>query len=184
MDWETTPSLLQRLERGDGNAWRQIDAFFRPGVIRFGLRLGLQHSIAEDAAQQTFLAFQRSYESGRYDPERGRLRTWLFGIAYRQICNLARSEARRTPTVELPDREESSRVWDEEWRAEILRRCLDRVRHAVRPRTYAAFHLLVLRELPPERVAARIGMTRNAVAQAKHKVGRLVRDCCREFADG
>jgi RNA polymerase sigma factor (sigma-70 family) len=54
-------------------------------------RLGTQ--AADDVAAETFLvAFG---QRGRFDPERGGLRPWLFGIATNEVARYRRTEARR-----------------------------------------------------------------------------------------
>ena len=53
--------------------------------------------------------------------------------------------------------------------------CMDRVSATVEPRTWAAFRLFSLDEVPAAEVGERLEMTVNAVYQAKRTVVRKLR---------
>lgn len=93
-----------RTEPGLRRAW----IAYGPELRRFAAaRLRDRHR-AEDALQETFLRAWRSAD--RFDPERGSMRTWLFGIMRNLLIDLARANALRrqvavtTIDTEVPDR--------------------------------------------------------------------------------
>jgi RNA polymerase sigma-70 factor (ECF subfamily) len=67
-----------------------------PGLYAFVRRLGLPPTEAEDVVQDSLLAAWRSLPRLR-DP--AKMRSWLFGIAYRHFLR----SRRRHATLELPD---------------------------------------------------------------------------------
>ena len=94
-DWVTTSVLLSELrDFGNQAAWDRLADRFREPVVAFARKMGLTPSQAEDAAQETLLAFAEAFRDGKYDPAKGRLNRWLFGIAFRQVLNAKRARGR------------------------------------------------------------------------------------------
>eukprot|EP00913_Durusdinium_trenchii_P006239 g5851.t1 len=90
MPWITTTIMLERLSDAQDSAWEELATHFRAPVHHFAIRLGLNESAAEDVVQSTLLAFISAYRDGRYEKDRGRLSSWLFGIAYRESLQVIR----------------------------------------------------------------------------------------------
>lgn len=87
-----TDSELAEQVLSDPEAFTAVhDRFFRPVYRYVAGRLDAQ--TAEDIAAETFLvAFD---QRKRFDPRRGALRPWLFGIATNLVARHRRAEARR-----------------------------------------------------------------------------------------
>lgn len=193
MEWITTSTILTDLrDFRNRDAWDRLARRFRAPIVGFGAEMGLGRPDAEDAAQETLLAFAEAFRAGKYDKSRGRLNQWLFGIAYRQILNLRRNLARPEVQVDsppdetsffskLPDEAEASRTWDTHWKRAVLEQCLSRVRHEVEPRTYRAFEMVTLEQQTTAETAEALGLTRNAVFIAKHRVATRIRGLRDEF---
>jgi len=191
MQWLTTTLVLERLRSADDDAWNMFVARFRQPVVRFAADLGLPPHEAEDAAQETLAEFLRTYREGRYDREKGRLHSWLFGIARRVALNRGRKLARqqqRSPAGQrtgfwddIPDDAQLQQTWDRSWQTSILEQCLRRVRADLEPRTVEAFELVALQERPAADVADELGMSRNAVFLAKHRVLKRIRELQEEI---
>ena len=173
----TTTSLLEGLvDPANAEVWSAFDERFRPILFGFGRRLGLADEDAADAAQEALMRFVRSYRDGRYDRERGRLSSWLLGIARNCIAdvasrNRARRERRGLSAVDDRVDDTVDRAWDEECEREVLRRALTRLREETRtePRTIEAFELLALGGRRPAEVASMLDMSANDVYLAKHR---------------
>lgn len=187
MDTITSATLLEGLkDLRNSLAWQRFTDRYRPLVVAFAHKLGLNDSDAQDAAQETMMAFAKGYQSGDYDPAKGRLRNWLFGVAHRKIVDVYRRRggevvvSNRTGTtgfmasVEAPD--EAEAVWEQEWRQAVLQESLNEVAKHVSPNTVEAFRLSVLEDLPAEEVAKRLDMKENAVYAAKHRVMTRLRE--------
>ncbi|HOW18631.1 MAG TPA: RNA polymerase sigma factor [Phycisphaerae bacterium] len=186
MDVITTTTLLDGLHQTtNARAWRRFEERFQPMILAFARKLGLNETDAQDAAQETMMAFVEAYRQGRYDRTKGRLRSWLFGIARRTVADILRRRPREVAvsdatdaeafikTVEEPDT--AARIWEHEWRCAVLQACVAEVAQDVAPETLAAFDLYVLRQWPAERVAVQLGMTTNAVYLAKNHVLTRIR---------
>lgn len=195
MEWKTTSEILERLRDQDDHAvWNGLTERLRPPLVAFGRRSGLAPGEAEDAAQETLLSFMRSYRDGKYDRSKARLSSWLFGIAFRVIQEARRRAGRQQRNLDprgartnfldgVPDDREATRAWDEEWEKALVERCLAEVRQSVAESSYRAFDLVVRKGRDPDEVAEQLGMTRNAVYIAKHRVLKRLGELIREFED-
>jgi RNA polymerase sigma-70 factor (ECF subfamily) len=188
LDWLTTSTILDGLrDHSNAAAWSRLSERFRAPIVRFARRMGLPEPDAEDVAQETLTEFATGFQKGRFDPQRGRLSRWLFGIAYRQALNERRSFARRmarspriaaesTLIAGIPDEEAASVSWDHEWEQALLTQCLEQVAAEVEPVTYQAFCLAVGQERPASEVAEQLGVPVKAVYNAKHRVLKRLRE--------
>lgn len=201
MEWKTTSTILESLrDRDDLAAWSDLVDHFQAPIVRWGLRLGLSRTDAEDAAQETLAAFARNYKLNRYDRSKGRLKNWLLGIAHRQILVAKRRAATRS-RVQLeigghynPDDssdtfEPSAPVsadeewWNVEWERNIYERCLEQVRREVSQQTMEIFRLLVSDGLSTTQAAERVGVAPAIVYHAKSRVTKRIADLAKRYMD-
>lgn len=187
MTTATSTSLLLALkDRENDDVWTAFCGRYQPLVLSFARKLGLTEHEAEDAAQETLMAFARAYERGAYDRDKGRLRQWLLGIAANKIRDVQRRRGReyvpdgitdKTGLLDgLPDDRTLSELWEAEWERSVLAACMEEVRRQVEPGTMRAFELFTLQEKPAEEVARQLGMTANAVFKAKRRVLSRMRE--------
>jgi RNA polymerase sigma-70 factor, ECF subfamily len=87
---------MEGLMAGDDVAVRALYARFGRPVFTMGLRLLGTREAAEELTQDVFLTAWR--KAARFDPQRGRLSTWLMTIAH----NLAVDRLRRETGVSRP----------------------------------------------------------------------------------
>ena len=184
MDGRTTTALLEDLHDPANQAvWGEFDARYRPVLVGFARRLGLGEEDAADAAQETLIKFLRSYQAGKYDRGRGRLSSWIIGIARHCIIDqqrawAARREARGgSALADLPAHDRLEEFWDAECKREIARRAIQTLRESTRidARTIQAFELLAFEQRSPAEVAAELNMTTNDVYLAKHRCLKRLR---------
>ncbi|HWQ33671.1 MAG TPA: sigma-70 family RNA polymerase sigma factor [Blastocatellia bacterium] len=104
MSNQTTPTdeeLLRRMMAGDEEAFVTLYRRRHGGVYRFALRMCGSESVAEDVTQEVFIALMRKPDL--YDPGRGALSTWLYGIARNQVL---RRISHDRPYVAISDGED------------------------------------------------------------------------------
>src|SRR3954468_1345340 len=80
---ETDDELLLRMQSGDEEAFSTLYRRRQAALYRFALHMSGSASVAEDVTQEVFLALLR--EGCGYDPERGTLSGYLFGIARKLV---------------------------------------------------------------------------------------------------
>ena len=182
MAWLTTATVLQNLRDFDNReAWSSFADRFRQPVVSFARSMGLSQADAEDAAQETLLAFAEAYRRGQYDPAKGRLSKFLFGIAYRQALRARRVGAQVAPVgttiwSQVPDEQDASGIWDTEWERGLLDECLQQVRTEFEPVTFRAFELTVREGMDPAETAAELGVPVKSVYNAKHRILKRIRE--------
>jgi RNA polymerase sigma-70 factor, ECF subfamily len=187
MAWLTTATVLQNLRDFDNReAWSSFADRFRQPVVSFARSMGLSQADAEDAAQETLLAFAEAYRRGQYDPAKGRLSKFLFGIAYRQALRARRVGAQVAPvgtTVwsQVPEEQEASGVWDVEWEQGLLDECLRQVRVEFEPQTFRAFELTVRDGRDASEAAAELGVPVKSVYNAKHRILKRIRELREQY---
>jgi RNA polymerase sigma-70 factor (ECF subfamily) len=135
---------------------------------------------ARDLAQETFLQAYRSRR--RFDPERGDLREWLFGIAR----NVSASAARRgeaLPTLQaIVERawSEPPETTGEDARASALGRCLE----ALTARTRDILRLLYDESMSHAEIGERLGLGLSAVKVAACRARQTLAECIRRRLGG
>jgi RNA polymerase sigma factor (sigma-70 family) len=192
MATQTTTALLDGLfDLQNDLAWRQLDDRFRPVIVAFAQRLGLGPADAADVAQETLTQFVRDYREGKYDRSRGRLRSWIIGIARHRIAELNRKRAGRrefrgnSAIMTLPDDGELANLWDAECRQAALGFAMRQLASAgkVSRRTIDAFRMHVIEGASPEEVAEALTMSVRAVYIAKHRCLARLREAMDQLGD-
>ena len=95
---ENDSRLIERVGRGDREAFEQLYKRFARPVLAMALRQLGDNGRAEDAAQETFAAVWRSAKS--YRAERGTASAWLYAVARHAIIDRARQK--RENAAEAP----------------------------------------------------------------------------------
>jgi RNA polymerase sigma-70 factor (ECF subfamily) len=103
---DTDDELLLRMRSGDQQAFVVLYRRRQSAIYRFALHMSNSATVAEDVTQEVFLALIR--EECGYDPERGTLSGYLFGIARKLV--LRRLERGRSDVALASDGEESDLV--------------------------------------------------------------------------
>lgn len=109
---------MQLVAANDADAFEVVLERHADAAFSLAYRICGRRSVAEDVAQEAFLALWRG--GARYDPARGSVRTWAFGIVHnRAVDALRRSgvhERRRVSDegieerVEAPERTDSQAI--------------------------------------------------------------------------
>ncbi len=180
----TTTKLLDALhDRSNERIWEQIDARYRPVVAALARRLGLGVSQADEVAQQTLSEFVRAYREGRYDRTKGRLSSWIMGIAHHTALRAQRAAGRDasllgTQLESVCDEPSLRGMWTEERDRLILGRALASLRDDsnIDDRTLLAFELVGLRGVPASEAAAQCGMSVEQVYVAKCRLTKRLRE--------
>lgn len=181
MESRTRATLLESLRDGsDPMAWDEFFDLYWPLIFGFARRAGCNDHTAEEIVQDVMLVVFQQRGNFCYDPARGRFRDWLGKVAMNKLAERRRSPSERvrgrggesSPIESEPaaDNIPADAAWEAAFEEGLLLALLHVVRQQVRPRTYQAFELFVLQELPGGKVAELTAMSRNAVYQARKTV--------------
>jgi RNA polymerase sigma-70 factor (ECF subfamily) len=182
----TSVSLLDRLKvaRPDASDWHRLQGIYLPLIRRWLARVPGLGDEADDLAQDVFLVVAR--ELPRFERRReGSFRAWL-----RQVTvNRTRSHWRRrrrmpgaglAPAVGFLDRLEApdgdlAREWVQDHDRHVFDRLLAIVQADFQTTTWEAFRRFALDGIPAARVAEELGISENAILQAKTRILKRLR---------
>jgi RNA polymerase sigma-70 factor, ECF subfamily len=174
----TDTELAARFKRDPEMFTAVYDRYIRDIYRYVAGRLGMQ--AADDIAAETFLvAFG---QQDRFDPSRGSLRPWLFGIATNLVARHRRQEARRyralartgaEPPADGPENRVINAVT-----AERLQPQLARAITRLSPGERDVILLVALSELSHEEVSEALGISggtvRSRLSRARKKLRNLI----------
>ena len=186
---DTPKTLLRKIAEyanGDDAAeWARFVELYAPVIRQFmSMREDIGAADADDMVQEIFVRLVTVLRAGTYRPEKGRFRAYLGTMIRRLLIDrhrraLARGAGREIPADDVELLTESPDA------AEYVDQRLNEARHAAAvehvlartmldARTVAAYRAYALDGEPPDEVAARLGLTLNALRQIKHRVGRMI----------
>jgi RNA polymerase sigma-70 factor, ECF subfamily len=184
----TTQLLNSLLEPDNQDVWHQFDARYRPVLEGFARTLGLSDEDASEAAQVTLAQFASDYRAGRYDRDRGRLSSYLMGIARNRITDIARVRQRNahlgdTVLSSVPDDVTVTQAWATSQRRVVFSRALDMLMRDTRlgADTIKAFEYCAIRNVAPEVAAQECGMSVAQVYVAKNRAIKKLRELVAEI---
>jgi len=154
----------------------------------------MQTADAEDFVQEVLAAVTRSIERWVSDSDRGPFRAWLFRIASNLAINfLTRNKHRSQATGDsgiarlldgLPaPADDSTEVFQNEYRRELFRWAAERVRQQVSAAQWQVFWLTSVEERPIAEVAAEFGMSVGSVYIARSRITKRIRAMIRQHEE-
>lgn len=101
--------ICRDVAAGVPGALDRLHVRLTPGLIRhFGRRLGGQSAVAEELAQQTWIAFWQALVQGKYDPSKSRPSTFLYAVSGNIWLRHMRAVGRARPDRQLDERDGGS----------------------------------------------------------------------------
>jgi RNA polymerase sigma-70 factor, ECF subfamily len=92
---QTDAELLRLMLRGDEDAFTALYRRRQGGVYRFALQMSGSEALAEDVVQEVFMVLMR--DGGNFDPTRGSLSAYLYGIARNHVLRAFERERSLVP---------------------------------------------------------------------------------------
>lgn len=177
---DTNETLLDRLKVENAHdAWEEFYRGYATAIMRYAMRLGLDHARAEDVLQETMVVLMRLLPRFVYDRRRGKFRNFLLTITHRQTLGVLRRTKRHgeVPLHDAPEHAAADTPAPDLWEDALLTQAVENLRRdpALDPRTFAVFEAYALRCRPVAEVAAEFGLTGNAVYLVKNRLLRQLR---------
>jgi len=177
----TSATLLDRLRDGrDGLAWDEFFQRYWLLIYSYASRRGCSPHSAEEIVQDIMLKLFERKDVFRYDPGRGRFRDWLATVVRNRVAELRRLPAGRnrarggnnsgSAPEPADDAHAPDDLWETAFEQSLLWALLEVVRREMHPRSYLAFEMTVLGEIPANKVAAHLGISRSTVFRTRKKV--------------
>ena len=186
---DTPKTLLRKIAEyanGDDAAeWERFVELYTPVIRQFvSVREDVSAADADDVVQDIFVRLVDVLRSGTYRPEKGRFRAYLGAMVRRLLIDRHRRALARgagaevsADTVELLSEMPDAAVYVdmrlmEARHAAAVEHVLSRT--MLDARTVEAYRAYALNGESPADVAARLGLTINALRQIKFRVGRMI----------
>jgi RNA polymerase sigma-70 factor (ECF subfamily) len=186
----TRYSLLSRLEDWDDQeSWKEFfDTYWRL-IYSFAVKSGLTGAEAEDVVQETIISVAKDIQKFKRDRNLGSFKGWLRNLTRWRVADqlrkrqqlptvpleIAEQESSEGLPVEMPVSAESELVWDDEWRANLLKVALDNLKRTVKEEHFQMFDLYVLKQWPADKVATTLGVTLSRVYLVKFRLAALLK---------
>jgi len=181
----TSSSLLRRVKQQDPDAWRRLVKLYGPVVYLWSRQAGLQPDDAADVIQEVFAAVVGRVETFRHERPGDSFRGWLWTITRNKIRDhFRRRRAQIQPQggtdaqqqlLQVPELPEPSEDDCAEAGSQVTQGALEFIRAEFEDRTWQAFVLTAVDRRPAAEVAGELGMTLQAVYQARYRVLRRIR---------
>jgi RNA polymerase sigma-70 factor (ECF subfamily) len=175
--------LLARARDRDTEAWRRLVQLYSPLVFFWARRAGLGDADAADVVQDVWLAVAAALERFRRDSS-GTFRGWLWTITRNKLHDHFRNRQAQPTAAGGTDAQHFLQTLSEQEPADetgvhehaLLHRALELIRPEFEERTWRAFWRMTVDGRPAAEVGPELGMTTNAVHQAKFRVLHRLRE--------
>ncbi|GAB5558939.1 MAG: hypothetical protein SynsKO_05860 [Synoicihabitans sp.] len=184
---ETDETLLQRVQRLDAHdAWKEFYENYWAAIIRYGRKLGLSDTQAQDVLQETMVDLMRILPKFTYESSKGKFRNFLLTIVHRKAMGVFRRAARDTnipwdsaSPIEIQEFKQATLNAQQLqlWRESIYEEALAALSKSpdIEPKTWAVFEAYVVKKRPVTEVAEEFGLKPNAVYQIKNRLNRRLK---------
>jgi RNA polymerase sigma-70 factor (ECF subfamily) len=186
----TRYSLLSRLQNWDDHdSWKDFfDTYWRL-IYAVALKSGLTEAEAQDVVQETIISVAKNIQKFKRDRKLGSFKGWLRNLTRWRIADQLRKRTRVAPeemeaagddsaawdTARIADSAEVESVWEDEWRANLMKVALENVRGRVKEEHYQMFDFYMVKQWPVAKVARTLGVSAGQVYLAKFRVGALIK---------
>ena len=186
----TRYSLLSRLQNWDDqDSWKDFfDTYWRL-IYAVALKSGLTEAEAQDVVQETIISVAKNIQKFKRDRQLGSFKGWLRNLTRWRIADQLRKRTRVAPeevkaaeddsavwdAASISDSTEAESVWENEWRANLMKVALENVRHRVKEEHYQMFDFYVVKQWPVDKVARTLGVSAGQVYLAKFRVVALIK---------
>lgn len=189
-------SLISRLKDWhDEESWRVFHDTYGNLISSVALRAGLTRDEADEVLQETLLVVAKKVRELKTNSAAGSFKGWLLQTTRWRIADQFRkrgkpdSPHRRQSVSPNDDSDRTDTIgrivdangqplesfWEEEWKANLLKSALVRLKEKAKPEYLQVFDLAVVRRWPVSKVAAALGINIGQVYLAKHRVAGLIR---------
>lgn len=182
--YTTRKTLLKRLQTFDDISWEEFYGIYWPLVFAIGRKLGMTPDSCRDLMQEIMLDLFKGEALMRYDPSRGKFRTFLGVLVRHKALAMLQDSVRFSVSSQTGgsgrgessgfvadvlssgDQDENApfqKLFDEEYRNCLLTLALNELRNSVEPKTYAIFEMVAIQERPVREVAMHLGISRSTI---------------------
>ena len=188
----TSLSLLHRIQANerDEAAWGEFVDRYGSRIFRWCVHRKLQHSDAEDVAQEVLLRIAKKFAEFDYDPLS--FRGWLRRVTENAVIDFVRKRDRGhqngSGVLALlsaePARAELTEYLAEAYDLELLEMAKSRVRNRVLPRRWSTWEMMAEQRLSGQEVAKKLDISVGTAYSTKNQVQNMISEEVRRLEEG
>ncbi len=194
---ETRSSLIQRLKVTiNGESWEEFFQTYWELIYNVARRSGLSEADAQDIVQETILKVHNSMDKFEYNRKRGSFKGWLRTVTRSRLAEHFKKQQRR-PVISQPldasaeiinemadpESPELEKIWDEEWRRNLIHAALTRTKKLTTLKQFQIFKCHYIDEWTVNETCKTLGVNAAQVYMAKQRVGKIFKDAVESFQD-
>lgn len=177
---KTRYSLIARLrDPHDAEAWNEFTEIYQPVIFKLCRSRGLQHADATDITQDVLGKIAIAIETFDLDRKQKNFRGWLYRITRNLVIDFLRKRE-KDPQVQFeaglelalttsPGQEDSAE-FQRAFETQVFLTASKNVREKVREKTWSAFWLTEIDQVPVVQVSRRLGISVGTVYVARSRV--------------
>lgn len=191
----TSVSLLERLQQEPNDAsWQRLVQLYQPLIETWLRRYLVPLADADDLVQEVLAVVVRELAHFDHNGRPGAFRSWVRQITVRRLRDFWRARHYRPEATgetdfldklaQLEDPHSGlSQQWNQDHDRHVIRQLMELIRDEFQPTTWLAFEGVMLLGQRPAEVAARLGISANAVLLAKSRILHRLRQEGRGLVD-
>ncbi len=176
----THVTLLKRLADGeDPAAWRDFYERYGELIRGFAVRQGLQAADCDDVVQETLMALTKSMPQFRYEPAKGKFRSYLKTVVLHTIFRRSRQKHGEVALEDVEaavgkaaDDTDTDARWEAEWRRYHVRTAMRTIEAEFNEQDRASFDAYAVAARDARETAESLGLSVDQVYQAKSRILR------------
>lgn len=182
----TRETLLIRLRNSEDQAsWKEFVDLYTPLIYRYCQKREITHSDAADISQNVMRKVAGALQNFQYDPEKGKFKAWLFTTVRHSIIDfyrlkarqpIAESTARLIQLMDCSPNQNECDTWEQDYQRQMLAWAMEKIKPEFSQRIWGVFENTALKGQRSVDVAKEVGMSENAIAVAKHRVSKRLKE--------
>lgn len=183
----THKTLLEKIQSGDEISWQEFYERYSPVVLNICSGYGISESEGLDVLQNVMLKFFRHDLVMKFDSKRARFRTYFNQVVHSCLRDFRRKKNQTAPEItgmeipETPVPAEIDALIHDEWKNQMLKEALERLRNQVKPETFLAFELTAFQGKSTRAAAEFIHMEPDMVYVARSRCIARLREIIAEI---
>ena len=191
MTWgpDTSTTLLGRIAAGDGVSFAEFEHRYAPMITTLGRLHRLDDRECEELVQEVLLTFFRKGDRFRFDPARGRFRTFLGKVVRDCAVDILRRRPGAVPEApEMPDNAltpdlAADRALLQMMRDDAMEQLLQELRARVTPETYRIFEHYTLKQHSTDEPLDGEKIGRNRIYKTNQRCRAILREAAKKMCE-
>jgi len=191
MTWgpDTSTTLLGRIAAGDGVSFAEFEHRYAPMITTLGQLRRLDDRECKELVQEVLLTFFRKGDRFRFDPARGRFRTFLGKVVRDCAVDILRRRPKTVPEApEMPDGAltpdlAADRALLQMMRDDAMEQLLDELRARVTPETYRIFEHYTLKQHSTDEPLDGEKIGRNRIYKTNQRCRTILREAAKKMCE-